>query len=221
MADIKVDLTKLTVRQRISYRILLAVEPLYLRLRDSLQNELRRIANIEAIAKGTKLWLDFQTRKQHVYPPVPSITVEEQRQRSCSHAKGGRGPRSVYKDYNIMHHLYPDFSEVIKCLSCGKKWWKDKPIIGPGGREERFTDIDWNIAFKMTESTTNTVTASERAIQTIRVEKPDGPDTVPQQLPGRVLRSDDSKEEIPESTTDTAKPRRDKRSKKGRRTSSR
>ena len=67
---------------------------------------------------------------------------------TCDHLKGGptRSPAAGL-DYNVSHHKFIDGSERVRCLNCGRKWFKGKP--------------DWSGALYMVKNSTNTRTSSE------------------------------------------------------------
>jgi hypothetical protein len=72
------------------------------------------------------------------------------RQNNCSHLKGG-GRLATHNDYAVWHHVFPDGSETIKCLICGKPWTKQSP--------------DWQIALNMMNHSSNSKSASEHGFK--------------------------------------------------------
>lgn len=70
------------------------------------------------------------------------------KQSRCRHLKGGR-VRHAVKDYAINLHTFVDFSQRVKCLLCGKEWWKEK--------EGQFPEE----VLMMLDNTTNYPTSSE------------------------------------------------------------
>lgn len=174
----KADLSKLTIKQRTAYYLLKMLEPSYLALRDYLQSELNRIENLKAIAKGQELFEKLQAYKAKQGPALPTRESPEarltRRQTNCTHVKGSRS--ATHRDYNLMHHFYIDGSQQIKCLSCGRPWWKTKT----------YTDTEWNVAIEMMKSSTNTASSSElpAAVNDSRTQAekdgPNGPNYLPQ-----------------------------------------
>lgn len=150
--------SNLSLTQQINYFILKLIEPYYIRLRNSLQRELNRIANFEAIAEGTRLWKKYRKGKPPagtLYDGYVHAKLYGLFQRAdCPHLKGGRYARSANKDYAVYGHTFPDGTQRIKCMLCPKSW-------RPG-------DSDWKEALKMVEQSTNTWSSSEIAAPTNR-----------------------------------------------------
>ena len=146
-------------RLKLEYWLYKIVEPLFRRLEQAVQTERNRIARLEAIAKGTRLWKGYRERlaaASAVYAPDPAYAnlspderyqkLQKLRQDRCKHRKGGHF-KNIVIDYNLMDHTYVDGSRCIKCLSCGREWWS--------------TDADWSTTWAMMDQSTNTASSCE------------------------------------------------------------
>jgi len=144
--------------------------------------EIEKHERLKAIAEGTRLWHKLQEKKRiaalarlRMEKPVILPSIEERiklRQARCSHLKGGRGPRSIVRDYNVGDHTFTDGSRQIKCLTCGREWWQTTT----------HTDPEWDIALQMTKSSTNRRSSSEIPQKALRNQQEgikNGPDNLP------------------------------------------
>jgi hypothetical protein len=136
------------------------LKPAWVRLETKVSSHIVAELKAKNLKEGLRLQNLFRKRrnKQPVsVPPVRLLGVsfwEEElkaRQERCKHLKGGRHVKSACLDYNLMHHVFIDGSEVIKCLTCRKEWWNKKDFI----------DSDWDKAIKMMGCSTNLMSSSE------------------------------------------------------------
>lgn len=129
-------------------------------LRSSFQ---RTIRALKEELKFQRLYLSVVGRK---YVPMYSKRSAEMHKiirarlrinpKNCSHLKGRVA--GFRKDYNLSYFIFPDGVHRIRCLSCGRKWFK--------------TDSDWEEALEMFYHSTNGTASSEILLRT-----PDGQPT--------------------------------------------
>jgi hypothetical protein len=135
------------------------LKPLWVRLETKVSSHIVAELKAKNLKEGLRLQALFRERRgeQPVNVPsvrLPVVSFEEAlkaRQELCKHLKGGRDVKSACTDYNLMHHIFIDGSEVIKCLTCRKEWWDKKDFIDP----------DWDKAIEMMSCSTNSMSSSE------------------------------------------------------------
>ena len=141
----KLDSNKLSRGLRFRYWLFKKIEPLFLKLQNSVLGQISRIDRARAIEEGTRLWKRFRQGQ-----PVDALKEYSKRSKrdlsNCSHLKGGR-VRTSMRDYAVYLHTFPDGTHRIKCTLCPKAWY-------PG-------DPGWKEAVQMCESSTNTASSSE------------------------------------------------------------
>jgi hypothetical protein len=138
------------------------LKPLWVRLETKVSYHIVAELKAKNLKEGLRLQALFRQRGGGRPVSVPSVRLPgvsfekalKARQKRCEHPKGVRDVKSACTDYNLMHHVFIDGSEVIKCLTCRKEWWNKKDFIDP----------NWNKAIKMMDCSTNSRTSSERPL---------------------------------------------------------
>lgn len=106
------------------------------------------------------------------------------KQAACSHLKGGkhRSKKSA-KDYALIHHMFINQMQYIKCMLCKMKWypWDTPEALFRGGVvKKNHTGLGWREAAAMMAESTNTFSRSEIVLDPSAVPPPakeDVPDT--------------------------------------------
>lgn len=87
-------------------------------------------------------------------------------QKSCKHLKGGKTrQRGQQKDPNVFAHTFTDGTPMIKCNSCGARWFpKDTAeyLHRNGMSIPNWTGIGWREAVELAEESSNKPSASEQ-----------------------------------------------------------
>lgn len=106
------------------------------------------------------------------------------RQAACAHLKGGkhRSKKSA-KDFSLIHHMFIDQMQYIKCVLCKMKWypWDTPEALFRGGQvKKNHTGLGWREAAAMMAESTNTFSRSEIVLDPSAIKPPakeDVPDT--------------------------------------------
>lgn len=87
------------------------------------------------------------------------------KQARCKHLKGGkRGPKTQNKDYAVYQHRFINFVTYIRCRICGMRWYPNDTVeylVRNGHKISNHTHKGWREAVEMTDSSTDTLSASE------------------------------------------------------------
>lgn len=86
-------------------------------------------------------------------------------QKNCKHLKGGSSrKRGQQKDFNLYSHTFTDGKVVIKCNSCGAKWFEGDTteyLHRNGNSIPNWTKIGYTEAVYMLEESSNKPSSSE------------------------------------------------------------
>lgn len=127
----------------------------------------RRLIQKEAELERIQVERDKQARLNSEQYTVAKIET----QKNCKHLKGGKTrQRGQQKDPNVFAHTFTDGTPMIKCNSCGAKWFpKDTTeyLHRNGMAIPNWTGIGWREAVELAEESSNKPSASEQFQRTI------------------------------------------------------
>jgi hypothetical protein len=121
------------------------------------QERLKTTADAKASAASRQAQRDRNAKDQDA-----KLLLKQAR---CKHLKGGkRGPKTQNKDYAVYQHRFINFIDYIRCRICGMRWYIDDTVeylVRKGHKISNHTKIGWREAVAMTDSSTDTMSASE------------------------------------------------------------
>lgn len=105
------------------------------------------------------------------------VNSKKDKQRTCKHLKGGKGPRTAAVDYAVYSHTYIDAETVIRCQLCRATWKlgdTSEYLVRHGRKVKNHTGLGWADAVKMLNQTTNRPSTSEIPVRQTPMIGPSG-----------------------------------------------